>query len=128
MGVLNRRRFAVLLIGVAVLACCLAFGVPVTQTAGAAESRACGSFRVAGSVFDVTIEKGRVSCDTARSVLRGFLSGKAKLHGPPGGPAYLQTWTLDGWSCGHGTGGGGCIRGGTSYTNAPDYILAEEPA
>jgi hypothetical protein len=83
---------------------------------------------VAGTVFDVTIEKGHASCETARTVMRAFLSGKGKLHGPPAGPAYLQTWTLDGWSCGHGAGGGGCIRDGTSYSNARDYILAEEPA
>ena len=90
-----------------------------------ARARSCPSFTLSGYVFAVKIEKGGVTCSTARKVLRAFLSGRGKLHGPPNGPAYKQTWTLYGWSCGHGAGGGGCIRHGSNYKNARDYILAE---
>jgi hypothetical protein len=121
------RSSLVVLAAFAVLGCSFAIGPTAAQSAPAA-TMSCPSFRLDGSVFDVTIEKGSVSCRTAATVLRAFLSGKGKLHGPPNGPAYLQTWTLDGWSCGHGAGGGGCIRGGTTYKNARDYIVAQEPA
>ena len=49
-----------------------------------------------GDRFAVTIENGRVTCQTARSVLRAFMSDKGTRHAPPNGPACLQTWTLDG--------------------------------
>jgi hypothetical protein len=72
----------------------------------------------------VTIERGNVNCATATSVLRAFMSGKGQLHGPPNGPAYLQSWNVQGWSCGHGAGGGACIIGGVSAMTARDYIIA----
>jgi hypothetical protein len=59
-------------------------------------------------------------------VLRDFLNGKGTLHGPPGGPAVAQSWTLDGgWKCGHGAGGGACIYGGRNYKVAKKYIEAD---
>jgi hypothetical protein len=80
-----------------------------------------------GTHFNVSILRGpEVKCSTADSVLHDFLSGKGKLHGPANGPAYLQTWILPhGWRCGHGTGGGACIRGGSTFKSAHDYILAQ---
>ena len=106
------------------IAVCLA-GLGIAPAAAPAATRSCGSFRLDGTTFAVTIEKGHATCATARMVLRAFLSGKGTLHGPPNGPSYKQTWSLYGWSCGHGAGGGGCIRGGANYANARDYILAE---
>jgi hypothetical protein len=114
--------------GIAVLGCYLVLGLPSaksTRIGAAARSRACRSFQLRGTRYSVTIKKGRVTCRTARRVLRAFMSGKGTLHGPPNGPAYKQTWTLDGWTCGHGAGGGGCIRHGTDYKNARDFIVAE---
>ena len=81
--------------------------------------------RLSGNTFRVTIEKGRASCQTATRVLKGFLSGHGTLHGPRNGPAYKQSYTLDGWTCGYGAGGGACIRGGKTYLTARDQILAE---
>jgi hypothetical protein len=95
--------------------------VPAAHTA----SRSCGTVRAEGVTFTVTISRGAVPCKTARTVLQAFMSGKGTLHGPPNGPAFQQTWTLDGWSCGHGTGGGACIRGGATYRTARDYIVAQ---
>ena len=91
-----------------------------------AKSRSCGTFRAQGIRFTVTVLRGKVTCATARHVLGDFLSGKGKMHGPPTGPAYEQTWTVDGWSCGHGTGSGACIRGGKTYKTARDWIEAQQ--
>jgi hypothetical protein len=86
-------------------------------------SHNCPSVKLSGFRYDVTVLKGNVGCQTARTVLKDFLSGKGKMHGNPNGPAYQQTWTLDGgWSCGHGAGGGACIKGGSNYKNARQFI------
>jgi hypothetical protein len=74
--------------------------------------------------FHVTIERGHASCHRARHILKAFLSGKGRMHGPKNGPAAYQYWTIGRWQCGHGAGGGGCIRGGKTYKTARDYILA----
>jgi hypothetical protein len=115
---------------VGVLLCWFAIGAasPEIPLASAAQVRSCGSIRADGTSLTVTIEKGSVSCKTARTVLEAFFAGKGKFHGPPNGPAADQTWTLDGWSCGRGAGGGGCIRNGTNYRNAHKYIVAEVPS
>lgn len=84
----------------------------------AARIRSCGTFRVEGAKFSATVLRGTVKCGAARRVLKDFLSGKGRMHGPPNGPAYKQTWTVDGWTCGHGTGGGACIHGGKTYKTA----------
>jgi len=119
---------------VAVLATAvLALGAGGAALAGVApgypQSHYCPSFGLgSGSVrdrFQVTVLKGNVSCRTARRVLRDFLSGKGRLHGPPGGPLSEDSWTLDGgWSCGHGAGGGACIHGGPNYKVARQFISA----
>lgn len=91
----------------------------------AVSARTCGTVVARGVRFDVTIKKGRASCATARKVLWAFMSGRGRRYGPANGPAYLQTWSVNGWSCGHGTGGGACIRGGRTYRTATNYILAQ---
>jgi hypothetical protein len=110
-----------LILAAAVCALTAVFAAPV-----AAGSRRCGSFRAQGARFDVTVLRGHVSCAAARHALRDFLSGKGKMHGPPNGPADKQTWTVDGWTCGYGTGGGACIRSGRTYKTARDWIEAQQ--
>jgi hypothetical protein len=73
-------------------------------------ARSCGHVRAQGSRFHVTVERGRVGCRTARKVLRAFFSGEGHMHGPKNGPSARQYWTLYGWGCGYGTGGGACTR------------------
>jgi hypothetical protein len=90
----------------------------------AAASRSCGTFHADGAKLAVTILRGHVTCDKARRVLRAFFAGKGRMHEPPGGPAAQQTWTVQGWTCGYGTGGGGCIRYGSSFQNARKWIEA----
>ena len=90
---------------------------------GYPHSYRCGTFKSGGDRFRATVLKGHVRCQTARRVLRDFFNGKGKMHGPSSGPAYLQYWTLDGgWKCGHGAGGGACIRGGATSHTAPNFI------
>jgi hypothetical protein len=119
-----RSAVALTITTTGIAACLVAFILP---GAASARNRNCRSTTAEGTRFNVTILRGpEVKCSTADSVLHNFLSGKGKLHGPANGPAYLQTWTLPhGWRCGHGTGGGACIRGGSNYETAHDYILAQ---
>jgi hypothetical protein len=119
------RRAVACVIAAGALAAGGIVAAPVGASGSVGSARSCQPFRLDGVRYHVTIEKGRVTCHTARMVLRAFLSGQGKLHGPTHGPAYKQYWTLYGWRCGHGAGGGGCIRRGKSYTTARDYILAE---
>jgi hypothetical protein len=114
-----RRLYTLAVIG-GVLA--MAF---VATGPASAKNRGCGTFRAQDVKFDATVLRGSVSCAIARHVLRDFFSGKGKMHGPPNGPAYEQSWTVDGWSCGHGAGGGACIRGGKTYKTARDWIEAQ---
>jgi len=108
----------------------LAFGTAGLAAAGVVrgypDSHYCPSFKLGGAKYEVTVLKGNVRCQTARRVLRDFLRGKGTMHGPPGGPAFKQYWTLDGgWKCGHGAGGGACIRGGRNYKVAKQFIEAD---
>jgi hypothetical protein len=91
-----------------------------------AHTRHCRGFVAGGFHFAVAINRGaEVRCSTARSVLHSFMTGHGKRHGPASGPLLLQWWSLPyGWRCGHGAGGGACIRGGSSYKTANDYIMA----
>lgn len=92
---------------------------------GYPHSHYCPSVELGSTRYQVTVLKGNVRCRKARRVLRDFLNGKGKMHGPPGGPASEQTWTLDGgWKCGHGAGGGACIHGGANYKVAKQFIEA----
>lgn len=123
------RRVAVLAAAVCVL--CVPAGAALGGVVrGYPHSHRCAGFRLTtdGYVvrYRVTVLRGTVRCSSARRVLRDFLRGKGTLHGPPGGPAYKQSWTLDGgWSCGHGAGGGACIRGGRNFKIARQYIEAD---
>jgi len=77
-----------------------------------------------GTVFSVA-PSGVVSCRKADQVIEAFMSGKGKLHGPRNGPAALQTWTVDGWSCGRGAGEDACRLGGSATKNARAYVYAQ---
>jgi hypothetical protein len=93
-----------------------------------AKHRSCGHFRAGKGYkirFHVTIERGHVRCRTARRVLRKFMNGGGRMHGPRDGPAYRQYWTIGRWRCGHGAGGGACVRHGKNYRTARDYIAAQ---
>lgn len=97
----------------------------LAATSAAAHQRSCGAFSVQGTTFAVTVLRGPVRCHVARHVLRRFMTGKGKMHGPPGGPVLSQWWSVDGWKCGHGAGGGACIRGGKTYKTARNWIEAQ---
>jgi hypothetical protein len=90
----------------------------------AAANRACGSVVIGGVQREsVEIFRGRVSCADARAVISSFGSGHGIEHGGRNAPFSQKTWTIPGgWSCGKGTGGGVCIRRGSSYRNARDWI------
>jgi hypothetical protein len=63
-------------------------------------------------------KKGKVTCRGARKLMRLFLNeGQGVKHG---GPSSAETYyTLYGWRCGTGAGGGGCTRrGGRDRTQA----------
>ena len=88
-------------------------GLLALVVSSAAAKRSCRTFRASGATLVVTIQHGRVTCATARHVLRDFFHGRGKMQGPPNGPAYKQWWSVDGWACGFGAGGGGCSRSGS---------------
>ena len=97
---------------------------PPSARAHAAAAHSCGSVKGAGHTWPVTIDRGRVSCRAARKVLRAFIHGKGRFHGPKHGPAAKQYWTLYGWRCARGAGAVDCIRHGRNYGSARDYIYA----
>jgi hypothetical protein len=99
--------------------------VALATTSATARQRSCSTFHASGSTFSVTVLRGPVKCRTAKHVLRAFFSGKGKQHGPPSGGLLQQWWTVDGWRCGYGAGGGACIRGSKSYKTAPNWIEAQ---
>lgn len=101
------------------LAALALLALPSAATAGA-NARSCGRTTLSSTHFKIVIRRGPVSCGEAKTVMRLFLSGGGVKHGS--GAEYKLTWTVDGWTCGHGAGGGACIRGGPSYLNARDYI------
>jgi hypothetical protein len=101
--------------------------LPSTATAG---TRKCPQFTITArsyrSVEHLVIRRGSVSCSDAQKVVRDFVAGRGVEHGS--GPEADRSWTVDGWTCGHGAGGGSCLRGGatglsaSSYRTAKDYI------
>lgn len=94
--------------------------------ASAPAARSCGSFRLSGKSFRVQVLRGKVSCSEATKTLKAFMSGGGVEHGGHSAPEYKKSWTLPGgWRCGHGTGGGACIRDGANYVVAKDWIKAE---
>jgi hypothetical protein len=69
----------------------------------------CGKIRANPSGHFVVRKKGRVTCRGARKLMHLFLNeGQGVKHG---GPSSAETYyTLYGWRCGTGAGGGGCVR------------------
>ena len=108
---------------VIILAAVAAMGA--VPTAGSAREHECPQFRANGVSFNAIVLRGRPRCPVVDRVLRIFMSGGGRMHGPPNGPAYRQSWTVEGWRCGHGTGGGACIRGGRTYRTAREWIEAQ---
>lgn len=110
---------ALALMSAAVFAVAALASSPAPPASGA-RHRPCGTIHGRGHPWKVTIYKGHVSCHAARRVLRAFLHGKGRMHGPPNGPAYRQYWTLYGWKCGNGAGAAGCNR-----HHFRQYVIAE---
>jgi len=78
----------------------------------------CGKIRANASGHFVVRKQGSVTCRGARKLMHLFLNeGQGVKHG---GPSSAETYyTLYGWRCGTGAGGGGCTRaGGRDRTQA----------
>jgi hypothetical protein len=83
-------------------------GVALASTAPArAADRSCGQ----ASGYEVTVFRGSVSCQKARSVIRAYNSGKGTLHKPGPGRETWFTILPGGWKCFSGAGGEECERG-----------------
>jgi hypothetical protein len=103
----------------------LLLAVPATASArtrlallagASAHSRACPHFRVGDDIEALSVRA--VSCPTAEQIVHLWLKGNAVEHGS--GPEADRSWTVDGWLCGHGAGGGACHRG----SHALEYWIA----
>src|SRR5207245_5903281 len=116
----SMKRFVLIAVAAALVA---ASSAPASPVAHAARRAPCGTIRVHEVDYRVSIWRGQVYCSTARNVLLKFLRGHGRHHGA-GLPLYKQYWTLYGWRCSKGRLGGGCVRHGTDYRTARDYILA----
>jgi hypothetical protein len=75
-------------------------------SAQAASPRRCGT--VAG--FQLVVHRGSVHCSGARHLVQAFRSAERKSA------------DINGWRCESATGGGGCIRGGSSTSSAHGWI------
>jgi hypothetical protein len=93
-----------------------------------AQHRSCPQFTITArdyrSVENLTIHRGTVSCAEAERVVRDFTAGRGIEHGS--GPEADKSWTVDGWTCGHGAGGGACLRGGADGRSASNYRTAKD--
>jgi hypothetical protein len=118
------RVIAIGLAAALAVACLMVVATKAASGSPVSAARSCGHFHAQGLRFRATIVRGRVTCKGARKVLRAFMSGRGKKHGS--GPEANLTWTVFGWTCGHGTGGGGCIRHGNDASTARDYIVAQQ--
>jgi hypothetical protein len=94
------------------------FALPVISAK--AHMHTCHQFRIGGDTENLMVRRGPVRCSEAQRVIRDWLAGHGVEHGS--GPEANRRWIVDNWTCGHGAGGGGCIRGGSSYRNARDVI------
>jgi hypothetical protein len=95
-------------------------GLALAAAPAAAQAHGCGLVRASGLRLAVDVFRGDVRCARAKRVIRIYFSGGGEPHG---GPSSATSYaTIGRWRCGRGTGGGGCIRGGTDYTNAADRI------
>jgi hypothetical protein len=93
------RSTAGLLVAVALL---------FAATSASASTRGCGAVGKGSSRVAVYVTHGKVSCATARRVMRALLRGDGVYHqGSSRADSYTQ---LGRWRCGSGTGGGGCVR------------------
>lgn len=84
----------------------------------AADWKRCGKIRAKPNGHFTVRKKGKVTCRGARKLMHLFLNeGQGVKHG---GPSSAETYyTLYGWRCGTGAGGGGCTRrGGRDRTQA----------
>jgi hypothetical protein len=84
----------------------------------AGEWQRCGKIPARPRGHFAVRKKGKVTCRGARKLMHLFLNeGQGEKHG---GPSSAETyWTLYGWRCGTGAGGGGCTRdGGRDRTQA----------
>lgn len=75
-------------------------------SAQAATLRHCGTV----ASFQLVVHRGSIGCPDARHVVQAFRKAERK------------STTIDGWRCESGTGGGGCIRGGSSTSSAHGWI------
>jgi hypothetical protein len=97
----------------------LAATQPAAQTSAA---RRCSTLHSKGLRVRITIDHGRVSCATARSIIRRYYRGEGKKHG---GPSNAETYyTIGKWRCGPGAGGVGC-NNGKRYDTAESLIFGE---
>ncbi len=102
-----RSRFLIGLLTFATASAC-AVWILVVSAAGssAAAGRSCDDILSAHAFFSVTIERGSVSCASARRVLTILMGGGGVKHG---GPYAYQQWSSVGdWRCGFGAGGAVC--------------------
>ena len=85
-------------------------------------ARPCASIHALGLRFSVQVDRGSVSCATARQVLHTLFSGGGTEHRSAGSAQI--TFTIRAWSCNHKTTDGGvCVRGGANHRTAHDYIV-----
>jgi hypothetical protein len=100
----------------------VALAVALVPSTAQAHTRACPQFTVTvsgeRSIENLTVTRGPVSCRDAEKVAHDFAAGRGIEHGT--GPEANRSWTVDGWTCGHGAGGGACRSG----RSALEYSIA----
>jgi hypothetical protein len=105
-------------------ACALMVALPAGAYGDEARAdRRCGNVTAGEFKVKVTIDRGRVTCRTARKTVRRFYNGDRTKHG---GPSNAETWWEVGrWRCGLGAGGMACNRHGTDWDDARDRLFGE---
>lgn len=97
--------------------------VAIATSGASAHPHTCPPVHAGGAILSVTVVRGNVGCPAVRRVLHAFMSGGGVQHGGP--YEYEKWWDLGRWRCAHGAGAGSCIRGGSNYQTATDYIIAQ---
>jgi hypothetical protein len=82
-----------------VLMTAIAAGMAVPPSDAAAAKKRCGISYASGAPFGVQVDRGPVSCSTARSVVRRYVRSTA----PCAGSGCYRT--IRGWTCGSGGAG-----------------------
>lgn len=77
-----------------------------------ARQHAYGKIDTGWATMAVKVQRGSATCSTARHVLGDLFARRGTMHGPANDPAYRPRWSVDGWACGYGA-GGGCPRSGS---------------